>query len=74
MAIPSKRWVARTSSLTVSRRTDLERLNHRLDAERAGLHRVLEEVRLEEPLAGVDVLLGAHAPEAAPRRPSGHSR
>ena len=42
---------------------ELEQLAQRLDAERARLHRVLEEVRLEEPLARVDVLLGAQVAE-----------
>ena len=48
----------------------LEQLAQRLDAERARLHRVLEEVRLEEPLARIDVLLGAQVAEplAAARR------
>ena len=41
----------------------LEQLQHRLDAERAGLDRVLEEVGLEEPLAGLDGLLGPGVPE-----------
>ena len=43
---------------------ELQQLDHGLDAQRAGLHRILEEVRLEEPLAGVDVLLAAHAAES----------
>ena len=49
----------------------LQQLDHRLDAERAGLHRVLEEVRLEEPLAGVDVLLGAQRSRGPCVPPSG---
>ena len=41
----------------------LKELEHRLDAQRPGLHGVLEEVSLEEPLVRVDVLLGAQEAE-----------
>src|SRR6185295_13873576 len=43
---------------------ELEQLDHRLDAERPGLHGILEEVRLEEPLVRVDVLVPAERAEA----------
>ncbi len=39
---------------------ELQELEERFDTERARLHGVLEEVRLEEPLARVDVLLAPH--------------
>jgi hypothetical protein len=49
----------------------LQQLQHGLEAERARHDRVLEEVGLEEPLAGVDVELGAGAAEAGgARRPA----
>ena len=44
-----------------------ERLHHGLDTEGAGLHWVLEEVGLEEPLARVDVLLRARTAQARGR-------
>ena len=47
---------------------ELQRLDHRLDPEGAGLHRVLEEVGLEEPLARVDVLHGPQLAEPGPAR------
>ena len=43
---------------------ELQRLDHRLDPEGAGLHGVLEEVGLEEPLSRVHVLDGPHLAEA----------
>ena len=41
----------------------LKQLDERLDAERTGLDRVLEEVCFEEPLVDIDVLLAAHDAE-----------
>ena len=66
----SKRGVAQPVGHAALEHVQLEQLAQRLDAERAGLHRVLEEVRLEEPLARIDVLLGAQVAEplAAARR------
>jgi hypothetical protein len=43
---------------------ELEELDQRLQAERARLDRVGEEVGLEEPLGRVDVLLGPQLAEA----------
>src|ERR1700722_16011992 len=42
----------------------LKQLCHRPDAERARLHRIFIEMQLEEPVAGMNRLLGADAAEA----------
>ena len=50
---------------------ELQCLDHGLDTEGARLHRICEEVSLEEPLPRIDVLDGADATQAglAPLRP-----
>jgi hypothetical protein len=64
MAMGSKRGFCDALAPCPLQHVELEQLQHGLDAERAGLHGVLEEVGLEEPLVGVDVLLGAQGAEA----------
>ena len=42
----------------------LQQLDHGFDAEGTWLHRILEEVGLEEPFLGIDIFLGAVATQA----------
>ena len=55
---------------------ELQKLQHGLQPQRARLHRILEEVRLEEPLGRVHRLFRAQKTQpgaAAPRIASGHA-